>query len=126
MKIFYCISFLISLICISACKEQKPKLEGFNSEIWKSDKLGCNGKRAYLAELLFSKSTEMKGMDDDDVAELLGKPEKSNWETRGKKTYYYYFQPGRQCSSDNILEGTKVAIEFDALGRVKLITEQKF
>jgi hypothetical protein len=117
---------LLTCSIYTSCNQKKPILEGFNSELWKKDKLGCNGKRAYLAEIIFSKSVELKGIDDDEVAELLGKPEKSNWETRGKKTYYYYFQPGKQCNSQSILEGPKVAIEFDALGRVKLVTEQKF
>ena len=71
-------------------------------------------------------STKLKGMDDDDLADFLGKPEKSNWEARGKKTYYYYIQPGSQCSSDLMLEGSKLAVEFDALGRVKMVTEQRF
>lgn len=119
-----------TLICsfvLGACSQkQKPKLDGFNSELWKKDKKGCDGKRSYLAEILFSKSSELKGVDDDDLADLLGKPEKINWEERGKKTYYYYLQPGSQCNSKLMLEGTQLAVEFDALGRVKLVTEQKF
>src|SRR5688500_17963469 len=127
MRPFYIfIVTIIALTAATACSKPKPTLEGFNSELWKKDKRGCEGKRSYFAEILLTKSTDIKGMDDDDIAELLGKPEKSNWEDRGKKTYFYYIQPGNQCDSTMMLEGTKLAVEFDALGRVKLVTEQKF
>jgi hypothetical protein len=127
MRPFYIfIATIITLAGTSACSKPQPTLEGFNSELWKKDKKGCDGKRSYFAEILLAKSTEIKGMDDDDVAELLGKPEKSSWEDRGKKTYIYYIQPGKQCDTSFILEGIKLAIEFDALGRVKLVTEQKY
>jgi hypothetical protein len=122
-----CLITLLSLLALSACSSnQKPQLEGFNSELWKNDKKGCEGKRSILAEAVLANSIKLKGMDDDDVADFLGKPEKSNWEERGKKTYYYYIQPGSQCNSDLMLEGSKLAVEFDALGRVKMITEQRF
>jgi hypothetical protein len=118
---------LVITVGVSSCTKDKPKLEGFNSELWKADKKGCNGKRIYLSEFLFTNSVNIKGMKDNDILELMGKPEKTNWEDRGKKTYYYFIQPGSQCDSTSLLlEGTKIAFEFDALGRVKLVTEQKY
>ena len=115
------------MLVVSGCSEKKPKLPGFNSELWKSDKKGCMGKRTYLSEYLFENSVNIKGMNDDDILELMGKPEKTNWEDRGKKTYYYFIQPGSQCDTSSlVLEGIKIAFEFDALGRVKLVTEQKY
>jgi hypothetical protein len=125
LNIIFAICFIA--IMVSSCTKEKPKLEGFNSELWKADKKGCNGKRAYLSEFLFANSVNIKGMEDNDILEMMGKPEKTNWEDRGKKTYYYFIQPGSQCDSSTLLlEGTKIAFEFDALGRVKLVTEQKY
>lgn len=118
--------FFIFLLLLSFACSEKPKIEGFNSEVWKKDKKGCSGKRAYLAEIILSKSQELRGLDDDEIAELLGKPEATDWESRERKIYFYYIQAGSQCDSSLILEGAKIAIEFDALGRVHLITERKF
>lgn len=117
--------FLLLSMLTFACSK-KPKIEGFNSEVWKKDKKGCTGKRAYLGEIILSRSQDLKGMDDDDIVELLGKPEATDWEARERKIYFYYIQSGSQCNSSLILEGAKIAIEFDALGRVHLITERKF
>lgn len=123
---FLFIVTILALVAAPACSKQKPHLQGFNSDLWKKDKKGCEGKRSYLAEILFAHSKTLKGIDDDEVSKLLGNPESSNWEERGKKTYYYYIQSGKQCDSNLALEGSKIAVEFDALGRVKLITEQKY
>ncbi|MBX9852439.1 MAG: hypothetical protein K2X86_11870 [Cytophagaceae bacterium] len=117
--------FFISLMFLSGCKET-PKLEGFRSQLWIEDKNGCNGKRTYLAEILLSKTTELKGTDDDDLVKILGKPDKYEGGDRGKRVYYYYTQQGSQCGSGLLLEGTKIMIEFDALGKVRMITERKY
>jgi len=120
----YFIHFAL-ILTLFACS-QKPKLEGFNSDVWKNDKKGCEGKRAYLAEVLLAKNQQLRGMDDDDLVNLLGKPEATNWESRGRKTYYYFIQKGSQCDQNLVLEGVKLAVDFDALGRVHIITEKKF
>jgi hypothetical protein len=124
MRIIIVIFFIASLI-FSSCKEA-PKLEGFNSELWKEDKKGCKGKRTYLSEILLTKTSDLRGVDDDDIVEILGKPDKYEGETRGKKTYYYYTQPGSQCESNLMLEGAQIVIEFNAIGKVNIITEKKF
>jgi len=125
MKHLYCYITLISLILLCGCSE-KPKLDGFNSDVWKNDKKACSEKREYMAEKIFEQTTKLKGIDDDDIIELFGKPETSNWESRGKKSFSYYITPGSQCDSSLVLEGAKIVFEFDALGRVSLVTEEKF
>src|SRR5690606_34528693 len=98
----------------------------FNSEAWKNDKKACGGKREYMAEKIFEQTTKLKGVDDDEIIELFGKPESSNWETRGKKSFMYYISKGSQCDPGLVLEGSKIVFEFDALGRVNLVTEKRF
>lgn len=115
---------LLLFLCLN-CSE-KRKVPGFNSDLWKKDKKGCSGTRKILADQLLSESQPLRGMDDDEVIELLGKPEGSNWETRGKKTFYYYTGTGSQCDSNMLIPGPKLEVEFNALGRVDIITERKF
>jgi hypothetical protein len=116
---------LLFTTLLFSCSE-KPNLDGFNSEVWKKDKYGCEGKREYMAEKLFEQSSRLKGMDDDDLIDLFGKPEFYDWESRGKKSFLYYIRPGSQCDSGMMLEGAKIVFEFDALGRVRLVTEKRF
>jgi hypothetical protein len=115
---------IILIFCIG-CSE-KPNLSGFNSDIWKKDKAGCEGKRSILVDTLLAQVSLLKGIKEDQLTQILGKPEKYIPQDRGKKSWHYYTQNGSQCDKNLILEGPKIVVEFDALGRVSLVTEKKF
>lgn len=115
----------IILIFTFSCSE-KPKLSGFNSESWQNDKGGCNGKRSILVDTLLAQTSKLKGTSEEDLVELIGKPDTYVPQDRGKKAWHYFTQNGSQCDKNLILEGPKIVVEFDALGRVNLVTEKKF
>ena len=64
-------------------------------------------------------------MDDDDLVSLLGTPEKTVYYGRGRKDYAYYITPGGQCQgTPDLKAGSRLLVEFDALGYVNIITLQ--
>ncbi len=70
------------------------------------------------------KKAQLKQFDDDAIADLLGPPERNRQFARGKKNYIYFIYPGKQCENDTTgIEGKKLVIEFDALGKPRIIRE---
>jgi hypothetical protein len=120
-KPLYCIFFLF--FSLLSCGKTY-NLPDFDKVSWENDKKGCKGTRADLAKKLLENSQSLKGMDDDVLVEILGKPEKTVYYGRGRKDYVYYVQPGSQCTSEKALPGPRIVVEFDALGYITIITYQ--
>ncbi|MFL5731429.1 MAG: hypothetical protein ACJ75J_18210 [Cytophagaceae bacterium] len=116
------------LICgaliFAGCSEGY-QLQGFDKKVWQLDKKGCEGKRKELVGILIQNKPRFKGMDDDDLLNLLGKPEKTVYYGRGRKDYSYFINPGNQCQNNQDMPaGSRLLVEFDALGYVNIITLQ--
>ncbi|HEY8401724.1 MAG TPA: hypothetical protein VIK89_10700 [Cytophagaceae bacterium] len=111
------------LILFSSCSSDL-EIEGFNSEIWKKDKKACLDNRKNELKVLLEKKEILKGESDSDILKLLGKPDEINQGSRGKKYFIYYIEPGAQCTSSPGKTGKKMVIEFDALGRARMIREE--
>jgi hypothetical protein len=120
-KAKYCL-FLTIAILFSCGKNYN--IPDFDKVSWQNDKKGCKGDRVSLAKTILKNSTSLKGMDDDVMVEILGHPEKTVYYGRGRKDYNYYVQPGSQCNPDAPKAGSRIVVEFDALGYVNIITWQ--
>jgi hypothetical protein len=120
-KAIYCLFFIISLLF--GCGK-KYNIPDFDKVSWQNDKKGCKGERASLAKAIIKSSISLKGMDDDVLVDLLGHPEKTVYYGRNRKDYIYYVQPGNQCNSDQARPGSRIVVEFDALGYINIITYQ--
>ena len=113
---------LIALL-FCACQSQNS-LEGFDDKAWKADFNACNNQRGALLESLMTQKEKLRQFDDDAITELLGAPERNRQFARGKKNYIYFLYPGKQCEGDTTgKEGKKLVIEFDALGKPRIIRE---
>jgi hypothetical protein len=122
MKNAYFIFYIFFIF--SSCSDGY-QLKDFNKSKWQKDKKGCSGKRLELVKVLLDNKTRLKGMDDDDLLDLLGKPEKTVYYGRGRKDYSYYVSPGGQCADKtDVKPGSRLLVEFDALGYVNIITLQ--
>ncbi|HVD97157.1 MAG TPA: hypothetical protein VNB90_03060 [Cytophagaceae bacterium] len=110
-------------LLISSCQSQ-VKLEGFDDKAWKADYNACDNRRGELGKQLIEKKDALKKFDDDAITELLGAPERNRQFARGEKSYIYFLYPGKQCEGDTTgKEGKKLVIEFDALGKPRIIRE---
>jgi hypothetical protein len=112
------------LIVLTSCSDGY-QVKDFDKGQWKRDKKGCSGKRIELVKILLNNKARFKGLDDDDLLDLLGKPEKTVYYGRGRKDYSYYVTPGGQCEDKaDTKPGSRLLVEFDALGYVNIITLQ--
>lgn len=107
-------------INFSGCK-RKIDLGRFNPEHWKRDFNGCDGTRESIYSFFEGVKPQMIGIREDQVLEILGRPNKQNLEERSKKSYLYYLTPGKQCVFRKN-EARLIEVEFDALDRVKTIS----
>jgi len=106
-----------------SCKET-PVLEGFDQKTWKSDRLGCNGQRAKSLPLLKQQKEKLKRLGQNQVLQLLGKPDFQELASRNQRFYIYYHRQGQQCQGvkGRLQADAILRIRFDALDRVNEIT----
>ncbi|MGB3616519.1 MAG: hypothetical protein WBA12_00230 [Catalinimonas sp.] len=104
---------------LAACGRGLPSDQGdFDQEAWRSDKLGCEGVRAGLADSFGKIRDELSGMTEPEIRGWLGTPDRQELQPRGQKFYVYFLQPGGQCSNTEGPDGELVRIRFSALNRV--------
>lgn len=113
-------------MCLSACREL-PTLKGFDSKAWQGDRLGCKGARARQIQTLLAQKDKLKGLGQNQVMALLGKPDFQDLASRNQRFYVYYYQKGKQCeeptiSSVNLKTDRVLRIRFSALDAVNEIT----
>lgn len=63
---------------------------------------------------------KLLALDEMAIVKLLGKPDRNELYKRNQKFYYYYLQPGEDCSS---FAGSakRLAVRFNAMGLAKEI-----
>src|SRR6478609_8997818 len=88
-------STLSFLLC--CCGNPAPDLEGVDTELWKSDKYGCLGKRKAFITLITNQKDKLKSLTEDDMIDLLGRPDQNELYSRNQKFYRYFLEPGPSC-----------------------------
>jgi len=114
--------FYISLLFLVAisCKEKKV-IQGFDASAWKLSRMGCEGKRSDQVNFILNNKKEWLGIDDDEIVDLLGRPERSYYYERNVRAFGYYLNAGKQCDSNQISFGKRIIVEFNATGFSKRI-----
>ena len=107
--------FFIQIMILAACGND-VSLENFDRSAWSSDPQGCKEKRMDLTETLRSQRDQLKGLNQQEVIKILGKPDEHELYKRSQKYFIYYLQPGPQCESQTELAPLKLMIRFNALG----------
>lgn len=110
------------LAIFSGCHQQKD-LEGFDEEKWKSDGQGCLGHRSEMIEAVRNVKQKLKGMSQEGIQAVLGKPTRHELYRRNQKFFIYQVGPGAQCQNGSA-NATILEIRFDALGRADEIVFQ--
>lgn len=111
---------LVSLLAI-ACGKPLPELNNVDLVRWKSDPNGCAGVRIQMATSLQSEKKKMLGLNEMEIVDLLGKPDKQELYKRNQKFYRYYLQPGPACTTPDT-NAKKLIIRFNAVGLAKEIS----
>ncbi len=109
---------MASLLALDGCRAKKKKLrklENFDVEVWKSDKNGCEGKRADLKNKFLEHKHYMRGLNAKDIEYYLGNPDAQELYSRSQKYHIYYIEPGPKC--ENAVEKPMALfVRFSAVG----------
>ena len=116
---FAVLSIILALF-LQSCRKETPLLKNFDSEAWKKDRLGCMGKRAEHIESLASQKNVLKGLGQNQIIELLGKPDFQELASRNQRFYVYYYRRGAHCEGGkpNLKQDTVLRVRFSALDGV--------
>ena len=110
-------------IFIIGC-QSKPIIEHFDVEAWQNDETGCNNVRGSLVETLMLQKEKLYGMGQEDIQDILGKPDRHELYSRNKKSFTYFVSPGPDCSTPSDPQ-LKLIVRFDGIGRAKEIIYYK-
>ena len=71
-------------------------INGFSSQLWKEDKLGCLGERKKMAQILEDSVRNIIGKNKSDLIKFLGYPDDCTY-FQGDSDYIYFVSSGVQC-----------------------------
>jgi hypothetical protein len=120
----YTLLGVVLLIFLNSCGPSIELPASFNQEVWKEDRNGCRSERIEMAEDIKNIGDQFIGLREHEIIKYFGKPDKEALKRRMNKTYIYYLHPSERC--DSLSESSSsLRIEFESLGRVRLVTLQK-
>ncbi len=125
MKYFF---VFIIFLTFSSCNSKKPDFKNFDFNKWNSDRKGCKNLRLTQKTALNALKQDIKGVSQNDIAEIFGRPDAQILDERNKKIYVYYLETGEQCLNERIQKPSQsetVALYFNAVGLVIEMTFQK-
>ena len=111
----------VLLLIVWSCGKPLPTLDGLDEASWKSDKYGCLNQRSTFMISLITQKSKLKSLTEDDIIDLLGRPDQNELYTRNQKFYRYFLEPGASC--ENAIPNPKrLIIRFNAIGLAKEVS----
>jgi len=107
---------------ITSCETNPPDIAGLDFEKWELDKFGCLGDRMEMVRLLIENKEDFFRYRQNQIIDILGKPDNLTLYERGQTIYFYYIKYHPNCSDIPYRaeeERVKLEIRFDALNRSK-------
>lgn len=114
---------LNALLAIGLVSCSAPvKVQGFDHESWVADTNACHQKRSALVNTLLENKEEFMNKKDEQLMKYIGKPDKSLFFARGKKTFIYQVDPGSDCENRVLVKNVRsLRFDINALGRIELV-----
>ena len=113
--------FIIFITGIMACNKTVD-LPDFDEERWKIDKNGCSNVRVDMADQLVKAKDHLKGLTEEEIVLVLGRPDKHELYKRNQKFFIYEIDNAPACSDyDSSKTHTFFSIRYNATGRAKEI-----
>jgi hypothetical protein len=110
--------FILLVYVAFSCGKPLPRLEGIDLNQWKDDKFGCSGFREKNLEVFSSQKEKLKGLSEDEILKLLGRPDQNELYKRNQKFYHYFVEPSAKCDSTK-QNARKLSIRFNAVDLAK-------
>jgi outer membrane protein assembly factor BamE (lipoprotein component of BamABCDE complex) len=108
---------LLALILLGACTST-VRLENFDSEAWKKDNMGCEGKRAAMVNELLDQQLVLRGKTQQHIMRILGKPDKVELYDRSQTFHFYYLDATEGCKTDSLVANPRfLSVRFTALNQ---------
>ncbi len=121
----YLLFFLLIGVLLSCCKPKAKDIPGFDESRFQADKMGCEGERAQMREILTQIDTAFKGLSQKQVQATLGKPDRHELAPRSQKYFVYYIDPAPDCPNGTE-EPFTLLIRFSALDRSTEVSFQNY
>jgi hypothetical protein len=119
------LSLLLLSIAFISCRSTPVEVgEGFDSEVFRSDRNACLNKRLDMKESLTRGKDALIGHSENDMFSTLGRYDLQMLDARNQKVFIYFLEPGPQCDRKPS-EAISMAVYFNATKLVKEITFQK-
>ena len=93
---------------------------------WKDDRNGCERLRSAMKETLNRQKEKLLALDELQIVELLGKPDRHELYKRNQKFYYYFIEPSPDCAQQDTTSSKKLTIRFNAMGLAKVVVIDGF
>lgn len=116
-RLFALVAITISVL-LGSCGKDIPELTGVDTSSWKSDRNGCNGKRAPMKQAIVEQKEKLLALDEVQIVKLLGNPDRNELFKRNQKFYYYFLEPAPECASP-APSPSKLIVRFNAMGLAK-------
>ena len=109
------ISVLLIPLLVLACTST-PTIENFDKQAWISDPYGCKNQRIQQLEVIKRQEEKILSKSQNEIKELLGRPDEHELYQRTRKFFYYYLEPSDKCDSTLTDAPRILQIRFNALG----------
>lgn len=112
----------LSLCILISCETPRPEVAGLDYKKWELDKFGCSGERMKMVGLISANKEKFFRYRQNQIIDILGKPDNITLYERGHTFYYYYVRYHQNCTDVPYRaeeETMKLEIRFDALNRSK-------
>lgn len=112
----------LSLWILTSCDTTPPDIPGMDYKKWELDKYGCNGDRMKMVRLLIENKEKFFKYRQNQIIDILGKPDNLTLYKRGQTIYFYYIKYHPNCPEIPYRaeeEMVKLELRFDALNRSK-------
>lgn len=105
--------------CLVGCGHALPQIPGFDAATWRADPYACKNQRRAAVPALLQAKEQLYEARANDVNALLGPPDEEELRAGTEKVYYYYLEPGTQCSGRHARSGAPcISLRFGPLGTV--------
>ncbi|MEQ8244473.1 hypothetical protein [Fulvivirga sp.] len=102
-------------------------IKNFDELAWQDDKGACKNTRINMLEALESGKEQLKGLNQDEIVAVLGRPDENELYKRSQKFFIYHITP-KTCDGQEFKQYTYLSIRFNATGLAKevIVYETKF
>ncbi|GAA4445636.1 hypothetical protein GCM10023188_49120 [Pontibacter saemangeumensis] len=114
----FILPLVLALVLLTSCSTP-DSLKNFDSETWKDDSFACAGKRSEMVDDFEKIRKELYGKKEYVLRTVLGRPDSEELLERNQRIYYYYIEPGKQCTDRTALsEANRVEVRIGATGKI--------